>query len=106
MPKTEIATRPWKLGGCSGRMVTTEKPYFGDGFLADFDTLANAKHAVDCVNQHDDLVRQRDALLAACREWVAWTAYTPEAESFLDPVEHDILRKSRAAIDLCEKGGE
>lgn len=33
---------PWILGGSSGRMVTTPKGYFGDGFIADVDTMANA----------------------------------------------------------------
>lgn len=34
---------PWILGGASGRMITTPSGYAGDGFIADVDTLANAK---------------------------------------------------------------
>jgi hypothetical protein len=34
---------PWILGGCSGRMITTQTGYTGDGFIADVDTLANAR---------------------------------------------------------------
>lgn len=33
---------PWILGGASGRMITTPSGYYGDGFIADVDTLANA----------------------------------------------------------------
>ena len=34
---------PWILGGCSGRMITTKDGYVGNGFIADVDTLANAR---------------------------------------------------------------
>lgn len=34
---------PWITGGCSGRMITTPSGYVGDGFIADADTLANAR---------------------------------------------------------------
>lgn len=34
---------PWILGGASGRMITTPSGYYGDGFIADVDTKANAK---------------------------------------------------------------
>jgi hypothetical protein len=47
---SEHAIEPWILGGCSGRMITTEEPYYGEGFLADVDTLANARRIVACVN--------------------------------------------------------
>ena len=38
----EAEPGPWKLGGCSGRMITTPSGYYGDGFIADVDTKANA----------------------------------------------------------------
>jgi hypothetical protein len=41
---------PWVLGGCSGRMITTPDGYTGDGFIADVDTLDNARRIVACVN--------------------------------------------------------
>lgn len=41
---SEITQGKWTTGGISGRMITTVKqPYFGDGFLADVDTKANAE---------------------------------------------------------------
>ena len=40
----------WILGGCSGRMITTSSGYYGDGFIADVDTLANAKAICKAVN--------------------------------------------------------
>ena len=46
---------PWILGGASGRMITTPSGYYGDGFIADVDTLANAK-----------LIAAAPDLLAAC----------------------------------------
>lgn len=43
MVNTSHEPGPWVLGGCSGRMITTPNGYVGDGFIADVDTLANAK---------------------------------------------------------------
>ena len=51
----------WILGGCSGRMITTPSGYVGDGFLADFDTLANATFAA---HAHQDLPRALDTIEA------------------------------------------
>lgn len=42
--------RYWKLGGCSGRMITDSDGYYGDGFLADFDTKENADFCVKAAN--------------------------------------------------------
>ncbi|MDI9276216.1 hypothetical protein QMZ65_03220 [Pantoea sp. EABMAA-21] len=43
MKNQEFEPGPWILGGCSGRMITTPDGYVGDGFIADVDTLANAR---------------------------------------------------------------
>lgn len=43
---SEHTKEPWKLGGCSGRMV-----YDAEGYnVADVDLLANAQRIVACVN--------------------------------------------------------
>lgn len=55
----------WILGGCSGRMITTPTGYIGDGFLADFDTKANAEYTALCVN---NLASLAEALEKMC-EW-------------------------------------
>lgn len=43
MAQTSYTSGPWVLGGCSGRMITTPDGYVGNGFIADVDTLANAR---------------------------------------------------------------
>lgn len=62
---SDHANGPWELGGCSGRMITTVSKYVGDGFIADVDTLANARRIVACVNacrdfDTDELVENYD----------------------------------------------
>lgn len=53
MENLKYAPPPYKLGGISGRMIEPVfKPYYGDGFIADVDTLANAKFIVTACNQH------------------------------------------------------
>lgn len=51
--KTKFEPAPWVLGGCSGRMITTPSGYYGDGFIADVDTLANAKLVVKSPKMYD-----------------------------------------------------
>lgn len=46
----------WILGGASGRMITTKSGYFGDGFIADVDTKANAELICKAVNNHFTLL--------------------------------------------------
>ena len=53
---TQHAPTPWKLGGASGRMITTPEGYVGDGFIADVDTRANAEFIVRAVNAHEALL--------------------------------------------------
>ena len=50
---------PWILGGCSWRMITTPDGYVGVGFIADVDTLANARlicAAPDLLEALEDLL--------------------------------------------------
>ncbi len=47
---------PWRLGGCSGRMVRPDCFYGGDGFIADVDTTPNADFIVRAVNAHDEML--------------------------------------------------
>lgn len=47
---------PWILGGISGRMITTQSGYMGDGFIADVDTFENAEFIVRACNAHHDLI--------------------------------------------------
>lgn len=56
MSNTKHEPGPWILGGASGRMVTTPSGYYGDGFIADVDTIANAKliaAAPELLDQHE-----------------------------------------------------
>lgn len=55
---------PWVLGGCSGRMVTTPDGYVGDGFIADVDTLANAK----LISAAPELLEALQSALSAMNE--------------------------------------
>lgn len=48
---------PWILGGCSGRMITTPDGYVGDGFIADVDTLDNARLIAAAPDLLESLVR-------------------------------------------------
>jgi hypothetical protein len=51
---------PWQIASIAGGTDANELP---DGE----EERANAEHIVLCVNTHDTLVAQRDALLEACR---------------------------------------
>lgn len=69
---------PWVLGGCSGRMITTPDGYVGDGFIADVDTLANARLIAAAPELLEALLRVRAQFDQA--------GYSPVAGS-LNPVE-------------------
>lgn len=53
----------WMLGGASGRLITTPTGYYGDGFIADFDTLANAQYAALAVNNLHHLAEALENLI-------------------------------------------
>lgn len=53
---------PWVLGGCSGRMITTPDGYLGNGFIADVDTLANAKLIVKAPEMLELLKRAEELI--------------------------------------------
>ncbi|EPN6131736.1 TPA: hypothetical protein I4D22_15970 [Enterobacter asburiae] len=57
---------PWVLGGCSGRMITTPSGYVGNGFIADVDTLANAKLIAAAPDLLKELQRLRDYVINIC----------------------------------------
>ena len=42
--------KTWTLGGSNGRGITTPSGYYGDGFLADTDTKANAEYITELHN--------------------------------------------------------
>lgn len=50
-------------------MITTKSGYFGDGYIADVDTKANAAFIVTACNNHDKLIEAlksaRDVLVMA-----------------------------------------
>lgn len=54
---------PWILGGASGRMITTPSGYYGDGFIADVDTKANAALIVRAVNNHRSLIKALEFII-------------------------------------------
>lgn len=52
--------KTWTLGGSNGRGITTPSGYYGDGFLADTDTKANAEyiaalHNANLIDRVEDL---------------------------------------------------
>lgn len=78
---------PWILGGASGRMITTPSGYVGDGFIADVDTIANARLIAAApellsiakeivridgfIAMHEMFARDWDLLAGAARETIA-----------------------------------
>lgn len=72
--KTEPFPRPWSVEGeqgisdADGRFICAVISEEGTGD----DDIANAAHIVRCVNGHDDLVAERDELLALLRRARGW----------------------------------
>jgi hypothetical protein len=62
MTKREFEPGPWILGGASGRMITTPSGYAGDGFIADVDTLANAR-LISCAPEMFEMLKEARSAL-------------------------------------------
>jgi len=68
----ETNKKKWVLGGCSGRMITVNDFYGGDGFIADVDTLGNAERIIECVNNYDALKEENERLKEVLKKIANW----------------------------------
>ena len=64
----KVAPGRWVTGGCSGRMITVEGGYCGDGFLADVDTETNAEFIAQSKSIVEFLLKENDTLKAKVEE--------------------------------------
>lgn len=84
MTQTKHEPTPYILCGCSGRMISTPSGYVGDGFIADVDTLANAKFIVKACNCHDELLealelaKETIKALHGTAAWEIYNTHSPE----------------------------
>jgi hypothetical protein len=104
---SEPTPRPWPLPVYENDVGPDD-----DGFwewhevagIAEFKNGADAELAVAAVNQHDSLIRQRDALLAACREMLR-TFDKSSGREVSDVTRRELapwLPMLADAIQLCE----
>lgn len=87
---------PWILGGISGRMITTPTGYYGDGFIADVDTKANAHRIVQAVNSHDDLLEALEHAIVDLQDLIKWDGKYPT-----ESIRKDALKNANIAFKLC-----
>ena len=69
------------------------------------DDRANAERIAECWNAHDDLIKQRDALLGACKATSTWI--TLKTASHCTCGKTDVTRKNiRKGLDDAIAGAE
>ena len=91
-------TLPFKLGGCSGRMIEDAEGYL----TCDCDLLANAEFIVQACNTQATLIEQRDALKTALENLIKqYQIYT----NFVDHEKCWEIIQARAALAKCETEG-
>lgn len=93
----KYAPGPWILGGASGRMITTPSGYVGDGFIADVDTLANAR----LISAAPELLEALTSIISKLDEMEP-----TELNHRVPYTEHSRISKAKQAITKATTGGK
>lgn len=109
MSTTDKATpRPWHISGENvGILISPKDAVYGYavatacGLATDPETQANAELIVRAVNERDDLIKQRDALVALARDLLTWDEETEGIYSEHNPAIRRFCEQARQCLKLA-----